>query len=237
MSYKDKKFRGSNAGGSQKKTSKKLCLRKICFVMFLSILWSINLIGGYYDDDPVRAQSRPKRGMFFAEQSDGTKVQIFTDTYQSGYINYAIPSGHNLVFDEKKRDWCYAIQGEDGWLESSGYSIHLHTGEELGIKPHIRPTKERLDELEQRSENSDNQTRRYDALYRKMKPTGNVETLVIYVLLSDHVLGPDTLFIDTNNYFNGLGSTQSAQRYYRNMSNNALNLSFHFEPYHDSLDI
>ena len=84
-------------------------------------------------------------------QPDGVEFEI---EWVSGGENnlddlYRI-DGFTIIKDETGF-WCWAKQGEDGSLESTGYPVHLYDPVELGLKKNIRMTRERaLIELELR---------------------------------------------------------------------------------------
>ena len=171
-------------------------------------------------------------------QPDGKRIELIKRTYESGYSQYSMQPGFTAILDSLTGYWCYASLGDDGWLESTGYPLHLHNGDELGIKRTIRPSLDRIEEYKDKSTFTDPQSRALEALFLKMPNVAPVnepiKPLVIYISLSDQnpldYQDPDALFNGDDDSFN-------VRRYYRNVSNNALNLSFIFKPYHDSQDI
>ena len=215
-------------GKNQNQRRSEMTLTKIKIwrtILFVIIVFCINNVYG----ETARREGVPwypqlEMRMINAVQTDGTKVNIMAHTYPNGYIRYGISSGHTVIFDEKSENWCYAQQSEDGWIESTGYPIHLHSGNEAGVKPSVRPSKERMEEFEQNQKNESEQTRRFNAPWRKMPsiaPENNrIESLVIYVLLNDIAL-TDTVFVDVGR-FNGDAPALSAQRYFKEMSNDLL---------------
>ena len=52
-----------------------------------------------------------------------------------------------VVYDYKTKYYCWALQNKDGWLESTGYPVHLHNPEQLGLEKNIRMTNERAEEV------------------------------------------------------------------------------------------
>jgi len=109
-------------------------------------------------------------------------------------------SGYAVIYDDSLDEWCYAKRGEDGWLKSSGFSIRFYTGKEIRLKPDIRPSEERWNELEEKNESDDEQTRSYNAPWIPMPKTGSIQSLVIYTILADQ--NPQLKF-DDNGFFNG----------------------------------
>ena len=80
-------------------------------------------------------------------QPDGTKV-IF-ETVFGGENNPSFfdrINGFTITFDYNTKFYCWARQSEDGWLQSTGYPVHLYDPEKLGLKKNIRITKERAEE-------------------------------------------------------------------------------------------
>ena len=74
---------------------------------------------------------------------DGRK--ILAETVSGGENNHCIlfrVNGYTIIMNES-RIWCWARQGEDGNLESTGYAIHLYNPEELGLEKDIRMSKEK----------------------------------------------------------------------------------------------
>jgi len=156
-------------------------------------------------------------------QPDGVEVSIIKSVYREGYTEYVYKRNFAVMLDSLSGYWCYAKQGEDGWLESTGYPIHLHNPANIGIIFFERPTDERIEELIQRSRNEESQSKYFNAPWIKMPSIGDIQSLVIYIILADQ--NPTTSFND-NGFFNGNNSNSSSiQRYYYETSIQNLNLS------------
>ena len=86
------------------------------------------------------------------EQPDGTIV----DVLYSGDNIHQFPhdeNGFTIIQDPITGYWCWAIASE-GLLESTGYPIHLHSPESLGINPYENISEERYLHLKKELENS-----------------------------------------------------------------------------------
>jgi hypothetical protein len=86
-------------------------------------------------------------------QPDGVEISInqtafFLDRY-SRYSGYSFKC-YTAILDTLSNYWCYAQRGEDGWLESTGFPVHLFKGADLGLDVLIRPSQEREKEIIQR---------------------------------------------------------------------------------------
>ena len=170
-------------------------------------------------------------------QPDGKKIELTKRIYSSGYVQYGMQPGYTAIHDTLTGFWCYARLGEDGWLESTGYPLHLYEGREIGINRFVRPTKEKIDNYNKDEIINEPQSRAFEALHLKMPNMAPIDApvkpLVIYISLNDQC---PLVFNDVNNHFNGDGDSFSVRRYYRNMSNNKLNLEFTFISYRDEVD-
>jgi len=161
-----------------------------------------------------------------------TQEPIYIEKYPNGYIQYSLMSGYAVIYDDSLDEWCYAKRGEDGWLKSSGFSIRFYTGKEIRLKPDLRPSEERWNELEEKKENDDEQTRSYNAPWIPMPKTGSIQSLVIYVTLAEAMFNNAT-FTD-NGWFNGNSPPHSTKRYFQEVSRNHLNMNFNIYTYRDT---
>jgi len=173
--------------------------------------------------------------VIWIEMPNGEEEPIYVNKYPNGYIRYSLMSGYTVIYDELLNDWCYAKQGGDGWLESSNFSIRLYTGKESGLKPGIRPTEARWNELEEKKESDDEQTRSFNSPWIPMPKTGSIQSIVIYVTLADAMFNNAT-FTD-NGWFNGNSPAHSTKRYFQEVSRNHLIINFNFYSYRDTTEV
>ena len=83
-------------------------------------------------------------------QADGTEIPAFY-TGDEFFGRHYDKNNYTMVIDSKTKYWCWAQQGKDGYLESTGYEIHLYTPESLGLKPGITVSKDVMNEIIERS--------------------------------------------------------------------------------------
>ncbi|MCL2065412.1 MAG: M6 family metalloprotease domain-containing protein, partial [Candidatus Cloacimonetes bacterium] len=130
--------------------------------------------------------------------------------------------------DSRTRFYCWARQGEDGELESTGFPIHLHDPKDLGLEPGetISPERRRL-----RSRNfphNDNIQGRSDS--RNTPSIGDINQVVIFVRFSDDTEFP-SLRSEYEELFNGFAPGQnSLKRYFYDTSYEQLTINSHLYP-------
>jgi hypothetical protein len=115
------------------KKSKILFVKIIAFFMILLVTESV--YASYTEKGPVEVK-----------QPDGTELTIY-ETGDHRYRRYHDENDYTVIKDRKTKFICYAIRGEDGNLKSSGYPIHLHSPQSLGLEPGLRPSPERIREM------------------------------------------------------------------------------------------
>jgi hypothetical protein len=77
-------------------------------------------------------------------QPDGTVIKAFYtgwqnsfthDGFHMGYVRLHDENDFTIILDEETGFYCWAKQGADGALESTGYPVHLHDPRDLGLEP------------------------------------------------------------------------------------------------------
>ena len=229
--------------GSSKKTS---ILKKI-IPLFLMVILVCNLFAHYgyglqykYNPDGTISDEPPekipfpyhKNSYIRTTQPDGTPITISVTEYlRSGYVHYAYQPYYTAILDTLTGYWCHAKIGKNGLPESTGFPLHLFTGEEANVKRNEFPSSEKLLEMEQQKKSKGPQSRAFEAPYLKMPAIGPVTSLVIYVSFVDQTMQS---YDDPWDHFNGDTPAKSIRRFFKESSNDMLYLSFHFENYHDS---
>jgi len=115
------------------KDTKLLLLALICMVMSHSL----------YSSSPV------KNRYMKLTQPDGTIVPVFITGDASVYhnnIRIHDENDYTIIRDDNTGVYCWAKQGKDGWLESTGYAIHRSHPEKLGLQPGENISAERRQE-------------------------------------------------------------------------------------------
>jgi len=114
-----------------KKSLSSFLLILICFVI------SSNLYSSMYSG-PVELY-----------QPDGTIVQAFATGGKFGNSFYGRAydkDDFTIIRDKETTYYCWAKQGADGWIESTGFPIHLYDPKTLDIKPGESDSPERIEE-------------------------------------------------------------------------------------------
>ena len=143
-------------------------------------------------------------------QPDGVRISMAYIRYPNGYMLYRTMYEYTTLLDSLTGFWCYAINDEDGRLINSGYPLHLHDPNDLGIKINIKPSIEEIEEYREEKILEDEQTRWFDAPYKKMPSSDNVKSLVIFVKPSDK---PCAEF-NNNGYLDNYQNGHSVKDYY-----------------------
>ena len=115
------------------------------------------------------------------EQPDGTIINVFL----TGDENFSFlhdEERFTIIRDSRTRFYCWARQGEDGELESTGFPIHLHDPKELGLEPGetISPERRRL--RTRYFPHNENIQGRSDS--RNTPSTGDINQVVIFEQLT-----------------------------------------------------
>jgi len=82
-----------------------------------------------------------------ATQPDGAIIEI--EQIMGGVNNprwdFLRKGEYTVVWDKETKYFCWARQGADGNLESTGYPIHLYDADNLGLEKNIRMSKEQAE--------------------------------------------------------------------------------------------
>jgi len=111
----------------------------------LVLLWlfmTYNLFSIYYYKEPAKLK-----------QPDGTVITVFeTGTFNDVYSSIRIHNedDYTIIRDENTAVYCWARQGSNGWLESTGFAVHLYNPKTLGLKPREDHSLERKNERRER---------------------------------------------------------------------------------------
>jgi len=166
-------------------------------------------------------------------QPDGTIVQAFATG--DSFVGRAYDKDDfTIIRDKETTYYCWAKQGADGWLESTGFPIHLYDPKTLDIKPGESDSPERLEEkrrerrrkqiqLEEMQLNSNTR----DGIPDFVPPTGNIHQIVIFIsFLGDSLWTTPTTLMDSifNDFTPG---ANSLKRYYKDVSYGKLEVDSH----------
>ncbi|MCL2065550.1 MAG: hypothetical protein FWG98_14420 [Candidatus Cloacimonetes bacterium] len=114
----------------------KQCLKSIYFLLFFYLI-IINGYATWIDNLPVNL-SQPDQRQIDAFQSGDEFHRWIHDE-----------NGFTIILDPISDYWCWAIENHDGFLESTGYPVHLFTPESRGISVGENISHERYLDLRQ----------------------------------------------------------------------------------------
>jgi len=82
------------------------------------------------------------------KQPDGTEIGAFTsgDEY---FRRFHDKDGFTMIPERDTGLICWARQGEDGLLQSTGYPVHQYTPQSLGIIPNVNISPEKYREIKE----------------------------------------------------------------------------------------
>jgi M6 family metalloprotease-like protein len=92
------------------------------------------------------AQAAPFRDLHVSfTQPDGTKIEVvgWGDEFSAVFETL---DGYTVIFDPALKAYCFAQQGADGNLVSTGVQVHRAQASALGLGQHLRPTDAALQE-------------------------------------------------------------------------------------------
>ncbi|MCL2065473.1 MAG: hypothetical protein FWG98_14030 [Candidatus Cloacimonetes bacterium] len=104
--------------------------------LFLVVLICLILTSSLYSH-PVRNRE------IQYEQPDGTILNVFISGDEVFMLIHD-EEMYTIIRDSRTRFYCWARQGEDGELESTGFPIHLHDPKDLGLEPGETISSERM---------------------------------------------------------------------------------------------
>jgi len=154
------------------------------------------------DSDTPITWSKERLGrMYECTQPDGVKVLfevVLGGLYNTDPLGLLRKDGYTAIYDKETGFTCWARQGIDGNLESTGYPVHLYDPEQLGLEKNIRQSKEQAEKKVRHFMNTGKLGDVSGTTYRYAKDTtslcpstGTINSLVIYI------------------YFNALGGASS----------------------------
>ena len=80
-------------------------------------------------------------------QPDKTIVDAFATGNDPGFIRCHDANDYTIVKDRKTGFFCWAYLDSDGYLESTGFPIHLYNPKDLGLEPGIYPKRLRDEDI------------------------------------------------------------------------------------------
>ena len=110
-------------------------MKKIILLIMICLVISVNLYSGFRANVPT-----------MRIQPDGTEVRLFI-TGNDFYRRLHDENNFTIIRDRSTRYFCWAKQGEDGKLESTGKPIHIYDPKEIGLEPGEDYSRARLREL------------------------------------------------------------------------------------------
>ena len=186
--------------------------KKIILLIMICIVISVNLHAGFHRNVPT-----------VERQPDGIVMRLFI-TGDEFYRRLHDENNFTIIRDKNTRYFCWAKQGEDGRLESTGKPIHLYDPKEIGLEPGEDYSRARIRELiDERIQNCEmlqymrnrGSILNYDS--RTIDPvtpcTGTINQIVIFIRFYDDAeWTTQTSFYEE--MFNGFNPGQNSLKRY-----------------------
>jgi M6 family metalloprotease-like protein len=158
-------------------------------------------------------------------QPDGTVIDVLLSGDE--FHNWAHDeNGFTIIPDIDTGFYCWAIPSptRSGDVVSSGYPIHLHTPQSIGLQPRINISEELY--LERRAYRDID----YSSREARAPTIGTVNNIVIFIRFSDHDEFTWTHAHMDNMFNNSVMGANSLHRYFYDASYEQLNVWGHFFP-------
>jgi M6 family metalloprotease-like protein len=177
------------------------------------------------------------------KQPDGVVVIAFYSGWQAprieggvhlGYVRYHDKDNFTIIKDQNTGYFCWARQGSDGRLESSGFRIDRYEPRHLNIEPGEDNSPQRRGELLDEQRKLQENNKRTNSLKTRFSPyaptIGNINQLVIFIRFqSEPEFTTQSSYYDE--MFNGFAPGQnSLKRYFYDTSYEKLTIDSHFFP-------
>jgi M6 family metalloprotease-like protein len=158
-------------------------------------------------------------------QPDGTKLDIFLSGDE--FHNWVSDdSGFTIIQDPQTGYWCWAMHSPSSpdVIMSSGYPVHLHSPENLGLQPYINISVQRYQEIRAPRDAE------FNSRSHRAPTTGLINNITIFIRFADQ-----EEFTHTTAYYDGIFNDQapnanSLYRYFYDASYTQLEVISHFYP-------
>ncbi|MCL2065585.1 MAG: hypothetical protein FWG98_14595 [Candidatus Cloacimonetes bacterium] len=166
---------------------------KSIYIIIFFYLFIIDVNAAWIDNLPVTL-SQPDQRQIEAFQSG--------DEFHRWIHN---ENGFTIILDPISDYWCWAIENLDGFLESTGYPVHLYTPESRGISVGENISHERY--LEMRQEHDE----KFNSNTIKAPSIGEVNSITIFISFPDD-FGNDFFPAHYDFYYNFFNAKGDGER-------------------------
>jgi M6 family metalloprotease-like protein len=195
-------------------------MKEIRLIVLIMMIVSITcLYAAWLDYHPVQIT-----------QPDGTILDVFATGDE--FHNWAHDAdGYTIIQDRDTGNWCWGRE-VSGDVVPTGYPVHLHTPQSLGLTPWQNISQDRY--FEKRSWHANEATSRRSRDLGLLPHTGNAINIVIFIKFND-----DSNFVETaSHYYNVLNafndgdgeSPNSVRQYFWDSSMQQLNVQSSIQP-------